>query len=493
MTATQFKASVTYGQVAGLINHFEQVALVGAGFNLRQTSVSDTRSGIAYAAYQQRGFTSNKTVGEVLNDSYQTKTNAKVYLATEVGHGIGAGYVLGGSYRPRTEEEATSFMDADYVFLDDEPLPTPAGFAVTHDSYKGPLLLYGRNAGGAWIPATTTAIYNSWGADVEIAIAAESFSRNHTVIIAIEGAQPGSNFELNFDAHYEGIPLNMLSAVETREAPLPEQYSTTLDVLRKFHDGQLKVPMSSIYMDDLALLGIFGDGFFKKASDFIKRGLQNISKIEPVRQIILNMLPKAVGSLASKIPVLDAFKDDIVNALTDKANELMGINNNNNQEEELKVSGRRWNNFSVYSAGNQITNARQEVIKTDGDHQAIPKGVYEHTVNMTIHPKMPTGAQITSVRTDHKNGYGSNVLHICCIITYKGHTNRLFSIALPLFCRTPYAPQTAVLKEEYVQHEDSFVVAIKINGLDNNWGVTDEYVNIEVGRQGNPTMLLEEN
>lgn len=101
---------------------------------------------------------------------------------------MGAGYVLGGSYRPRTEEEATELLDADYVFLDEEPLPSPPGFTITHESYKGPLLLYGRNAGGAWVLATTAAIYNGWDASVEIAIAAESFQRNHTVIIAIEGA-----------------------------------------------------------------------------------------------------------------------------------------------------------------------------------------------------------------------------------------------------------------------------------------------------------------
>lgn len=108
--------------------------------------------------------------------------------------------------------------------------------------------------------------------------------------------------------------------------------------------------MSSIYMEDLALLGIFGDGFFKKAADFVKRGLRNISQIEPVRQVMLNVLPKVIGSITGKIPVLEAFKDDITHALTEKAKELMGIQAEE-EEKDLKVAGRRWNHITAYTSG----------------------------------------------------------------------------------------------------------------------------------------------
>lgn len=167
-----------------------------------------------------------------------------MYLATEVGNGIGAGYVLGGSYRPRTEFEATELLDANNVFLDDQPLPTAPtapGAAIvqlTHDAFRGPLILYTRSVpGGIWSLIQTKAVYDGLPGGQEIAIGADSFQRNHTFLIALEGVQPNTNFEFNYDAHYEGIPVNMITATETREVPLPDSYATTLDILRKYHDG----------------------------------------------------------------------------------------------------------------------------------------------------------------------------------------------------------------------------------------------------------------
>lgn len=68
----------------------------------------------------------------------------KVHIATEVKSYQGSGYVLGGSYRPRTENEATDYINAERLFLDDQPEPTyrnDSGALVTMDptSFRGPL------------------------------------------------------------------------------------------------------------------------------------------------------------------------------------------------------------------------------------------------------------------------------------------------------------------------------------------------------------------
>lgn len=77
----------------------------------------------------------------------------------------------------------------------------------------------------------------------------------------------------------------------------------------------LKVPLAIINRDDALMMGLFGDNFFTKAVDFVKRGLADISKIEPVRQTVAYAMPKLAKMVTTAIPGLAAFGDEIESML----------------------------------------------------------------------------------------------------------------------------------------------------------------------------------
>lgn len=62
------------------------------------------------------------------------------------------------------------------------------------------------------------------------------------MIIALEGVTADTQFEFEMMTHYEGPPADNRAEGELQRAMLPENYSTTLDILRRFSYGQLKIP-----------------------------------------------------------------------------------------------------------------------------------------------------------------------------------------------------------------------------------------------------------
>jgi len=105
----------------------------------------------------------------------------------------------------------------------------------------GPISFFGRRPGDKWrylndlsIPMNTP----EWGKiDTEYAISAEDLGRNHTFIVSFE-ANAGITYEVELVRHWEIVPAED-SPFEVRDVMLPDNYSSTLDLIRRYKIAQL--------------------------------------------------------------------------------------------------------------------------------------------------------------------------------------------------------------------------------------------------------------
>lgn len=117
----------------------------------------------------------------------------------------------------------------------------------------------------------------------------------------------------------------------------------------------LKVPGALNRYDDILLLGLFGDNFFTKAKDFVKRGLGSISKIEPVRQLVAMAMPKLAKIVASAVPGMGAFGDEIEKILQGKAQQILEGMKDWDANEEIKLEGLKHTNISNHSVNSSMS------------------------------------------------------------------------------------------------------------------------------------------
>lgn len=185
-------------------------------------------------------------------------------------------------------------------------------------SHLGPVQLYGNiepnSADGTYALITDPTNIPGFS-DSDIAISAASLKRDHVVVYVFENVQSTTTFELEVIRRLEGLPTDENQSREKRSVQLPNEYSTTMDILRKVDPFPQKlIPLSKLLdMEGVVVAGFWDMPVFHTLKNVAKFGLDELRKSDTVRDAIMKAAPNLTNLIVSKIPGLDVFAPAISN------------------------------------------------------------------------------------------------------------------------------------------------------------------------------------
>jgi len=176
-----------------------------------------------------------------------------------------AGFLLGSIYQPLDVMETQTFTDSARLSLNDTTqLPDGSWLQAPQ---QGPVRIVFTVAQQQVIPVAPNRtvdpgayylldeyFYNALVAGNTLNIDGVyidigSLQQKHMTILSFEGVQADTTFEFQWVVHYEGIPSSESQYLETEMCLLSPQYSTALDILRKFDFADFRTGLT-LNIDD---------------------------------------------------------------------------------------------------------------------------------------------------------------------------------------------------------------------------------------------------
>lgn len=140
-------------------------------------------------------------------------------------------------------------------------------------------------------------------ADFNLSINARSLTRPHTVIILLEGVQPGTSFELEVVRHFEGPPSELGQSFEQRAVLLPDSVSSALDLIRKTNFEPVIASRLEKAMET-NLSGVFNDPTIMTQDDVRKMGLLELPNPMDLVSYMVRQAPAMMSEIVGGIPII---------------------------------------------------------------------------------------------------------------------------------------------------------------------------------------------
>lgn len=242
--------------------------------------------------------------------------------------------MLGTSYRPYDTDEFENLSEATNLFINGDTGgevgkiqnefqsgdPIYGGQDVS-DVFLGPVRM-GTVSAGVFTPITDIAA-GSAGSNPSIYY--KDLATDHVVLIAIEGVQPGTTFELEMIRHFEGHPIDEQGQRELRTARLVSE-NDPLTLLRRLHVSDFTISPSTYYLMQQAGIhyaGLWDLPIFSTIADVVNWGIDRIQAAPDMAQLVADVIPTAMGLLVQQVPILAELRGPVEDLLRDKLRALL--------------------------------------------------------------------------------------------------------------------------------------------------------------------------